>query len=168
VIVESGFISSIVNFDSKTITQKMRDVINADYLSQENFTFETVNRASQACGPLVKWLEAQVNYSSILDRVKPLRDRVVMLEQQAQEQAKKGEELNKTINELEKSIAKYKEDYAILISEAQEIKNEMAKVQNKVDRSIALLRNLSSERMRWELQSKMFQEQMATVLGTYL
>ena len=54
------------------------------------------------------------------------------------------------ISELEKSIAKYKEEYALLISEAQTIKADLISVESKVTRSTALLRSLSSERQRWE------------------
>ena len=37
-----------------------RDRLRRDYLSKEDYNFEAVNRASQACGPLVKWVIAQV------------------------------------------------------------------------------------------------------------
>ena len=35
-------------------------------MSQPDFTFEKVNRASQACGPLVKWAIAQVHHYFIV------------------------------------------------------------------------------------------------------
>ena len=31
-----------------------------DYMSQKEYNIETVNHASKACGPLVKWAIAQV------------------------------------------------------------------------------------------------------------
>ena len=66
-----------------------------------------VNRASKACGPLVQWVAAQVNYSSILDRVGPLREEVNALQRQAQETRVKAETITEMIEELEKSIARY-------------------------------------------------------------
>lgn len=89
-IVEAGFISSIVEFDSKSINEKLRATLRAEYFNQENFTFDSVNKASQACGPLVKWLDAQMSYSEILDKVKPLREKVEQLEVAAEEKAKKA------------------------------------------------------------------------------
>ena len=38
-----------------------RSRIQRDYLSDPNYNYETVNRASKACGPLVKWAIAQVS-----------------------------------------------------------------------------------------------------------
>ena len=72
------------------------------------------------------------------------------------------------ISELEKSIAKYKEEYALLISEAQAIKADLISVESKVSRSTALLRSLSSERQRWEETSDGFQNQMDTIAGDVL
>ena len=37
-----------------------------DYLSDPNYNYENVNRASKACGPLVKWAIAQVSYAMFL------------------------------------------------------------------------------------------------------
>jgi len=73
--------------------------------------------------------------------------------------------LDASVSDITKSIAKYKEEYAVLISQTQEIKAEMSVVETKVNRSIALLQNLSSERVRWEKESKTFDANMSTVIG---
>lgn len=59
-------------------------------------------------------------------------------------------------------------EYSALIAEVERIKSEMGTVQKKVDRSMALLGNLSSENDRWEADSKGFQQQMSTVVGDAL
>ncbi|GAM24388.1 hypothetical protein SAMD00019534_075630 [Acytostelium subglobosum LB1] len=165
-IMEPNFISSIVDFDTKkSLTAKVREAVKKEYLEDPNFNYEAVNRASKACGPLVKWVTAQATYSEILDRVKPLREEVEALENAALELKSKQDEIVKTIDTLNESIATYKDEYATLIRDTELIKTEMTKVKSKVDRSIALIDNLSSERSRWELQSENFQTQMSTVVG---
>ena len=64
-----------------------------EYLSKPQYNYELVDRASKACGLLVKWVEAQVNYSTILDSVGPLRKKVNNLEQKSQELQAKLKEL---------------------------------------------------------------------------
>jgi len=54
VIMEQGFISNIVNFDSKKITSAVRNNLKKNYLSDPDLNYESVNRASKACGPLLK------------------------------------------------------------------------------------------------------------------
>ncbi|XP_077870638.1 cytoplasmic dynein 1 heavy chain 1-like [Saccoglossus kowalevskii] len=146
----------------------IREKMKSRYLSHPDYSFEKVNRASQACGPLVKWSIAQISYADMLKRVEPLRNELQSLEDEAEETKLRGEEVENTIIALERSIAGYKEEYAQLISQAQAIKADLESVATKVNRSTALLRSLSIERDRWELSSETFKNQMATIIGDVL
>ncbi|KAK4240895.1 dynein heavy chain, N-terminal region 1-domain-containing protein [Achaetomium macrosporum] len=169
VVRRDDFIASIVNFNNeKQMTKTLRLKMRNEFLANPEFTFEKVNRASRACGPLVQWVEAQVNYAEILDRVGPLREEVQLLEEQALQTKAEAKAVEKTIENLEASIATYKTEYASLISETQAIKAEMSRVQFKVDRSVKLLDSLSSERTRWEEGSKSFETQISTLVGDVL
>ncbi|KAG9237794.1 cytoplasmic dynein-like protein 1 heavy chain 1 [Amylocarpus encephaloides] len=169
IIRKDDFIATIVNYDNeKQMTKALRVKMRNEYLSNDDFTYERVNRASRACGPLVQWVQAQVNYSEILDRVGPLREEVGLLEDQALQTKAEAQAVENTINNLEQSIATYKTEYAALISETQAIKTEMSRVQFKVDRSVRLLDSLSSERVRWEEGSKSFETQISTLVGDVL
>lgn len=169
IVRRDDFIASIVNYDNeRQMTRNHRTRMQNEYLSKEDFTFDRVNRASKACGPLVQWVHAQVNFSEILDRVGPLREEVGHLEAEAQKTKKEAQETEDTIKALEDSISRYKTEYAALISETQAIKSEMARVQFKVDRSVRLLDSLSSERSRWEESSRSFETQINTIVGDVL
>lgn len=169
VIRRDDFITSIVNFDTdKSLTKSLRDKVNKEYLNKPDYTFEVINRASKACGPLAKWVMAQVSFSDILDRVGPLRAEVDSLENQAQETKDQAKHIVEMIGQLEESISRYKDEYAALISETQAIKSEMERVQKRVDRSIQLLESLSSEKERWDEGSKTFDQQMSTIVGDAL
>jgi dynein heavy chain 1, cytosolic len=169
VVRRDDFIASIINFDNeRQMTRALRLKMRNEFLANPEFTFEKVNRASKACGPLVQWVEAQVNYAEILDRVGPLRDEVAQLEEEALQTKSQAKAIENTISTLESSIATYKTEYAALISETQAIKAEMSRVQSKVDRSVKLLDSLSSERVRWEEGSKSFETQINTLVGDVL
>ncbi|KAH9824443.1 dynein heavy chain and region D6 of dynein motor-domain-containing protein [Melampsora americana] len=169
IIRKDDFIASIVNFDTdRRMTRQLREKMKADFLSRPSFNFDTVNRASKACGPLCKWVIAQVKFSEILDKVGPLRNEVQSLEDQASSTQDQAGTIVTMIAELEASIARYKPEYATLISETETIKNEMKRVQSKVDRSIKLLDSLGSEKTRWEAGSATFDTQMSTMAGDVL
>lgn len=91
-----------------------------------------MNRASQACGPMVKWAKAQLLYSEMLHKVDPLRNELKRLEVDAQKKTEEGEAVKQRIAVLEQSIAAYKEEYAQLIGQAETIKADLASVQEKV------------------------------------
>ncbi|XP_074643936.1 cytoplasmic dynein 1 heavy chain 1-like isoform X2 [Tubulanus polymorphus] len=168
IIMKENFISTIVNFSTDDITDDIRSKMKTRYLSNPDYNFEKVNRASLACGPMVKWAIAQISYAEMLKRVEPLRNELSSLEREADENRLKGEELENLISELEKSIAKYKEEYAVLISQAQAIKADLASVEGKVERSVALLKSLGNEKDRWEATSETFKNQMSTITGDVL
>lgn len=168
VVMRENFINSIVYFDTENISDEVREKMHSRYLSNPDYSFEKVNRASMACGPMVKWAVAQISYADMLKKVEPLRDELKSLELQADENKDKGEETKALISQLEKSIAAYKEEYALLISQATAIKADLENVQAKVDRSIALLKSLGIERERWEATSETFKSQMATIIGDVL
>ncbi|CAO3629084.1 unnamed protein product [Cunninghamella echinulata] len=169
IIRRDDFIASIVNYSTESqMTKQLRDFMRRNYLNNPGFEYEAVNRASKACGPLVKWVFAQVTYSDILDRVGPLREEVNQLEQSAEDTKLQAVEIEQMIVDLETSIGRYKEEYAALVGETQLIKSEMDRVKSKVDRSLTLLSSLSSERVRWEAASQAFESQMGTIVGDVL
>ena len=169
IVRREDFIGSIVNYDNeRQMTKSHRTKMQNDYLSKEDFTYERVNRASKACGPLVQWVEAQVNYSAILDRVGPLREEVMDLEERLLQTKAEAQAIENTIRGLEASIATYKTEYASLISQTEAIKTEMSRVEFKVNRSLRLLTSLSSERERWEEGSRSFEIQINTLVGDVL
>ena len=169
IVRRDDFIASIVNYDNeRQMTRSHRIRMQNEFLSKDDFTYERVNRASKACGPLVQWVEAQVNYSDILDRIGPLREEADQLEEQTLQTRAEAKAIENTIINLETSIATYKSEYAALISETQSIKSEMSRVENKVNRSVKLLGSLSAERTRWESGSKSFETQISTLVGDVL
>ena len=68
----------------------------------------------------------------MLNKVDPLRQELRTLEESAETTRIKGEEIEKIVVDLERSINKYKEEYAMLISDANAIKNDLATVEAKV------------------------------------
>ena len=169
IVRRDDFIASIVGYDNeRQMTRQLRLKMQNEFISKDDFTYERVNRASKACGPLVQWVAAQVNFSAILDRVGPLREEAEQLEEQALQTKAEAQAIENAIADLEHSIATYKTEYAALISETQAIKTEMERVEFKVNRSVKLLDSLSSERSRWEQGSKSFETQIGTIVGDVL
>lgn len=69
----------------------------------------------------------------MLNKVDPLRREMSNLENAAEVTRVKGEEINKIIQGLETSISKYKEEYAVLISQVNTIKADLVTVEAKVN-----------------------------------
>jgi dynein heavy chain 1 len=108
ILTNDDFIPRIVQFNTDYITPEIVDQIkqyvnNPDwdfekvgkipfihyYLSVINSPLSQVNRASVACGPLVKWAKAQLSYAKMLNKVEPLNNELVRLERASKEKSDK-------------------------------------------------------------------------------
>ena len=72
------------------------------------------------------------DYADMLKCVDPLRQELKTLEVQEETSCIKTEEIDCIIHEVENSIVKYKEEYAILIIEANTMKEDLTTVEAKV------------------------------------
>ena len=72
VTMKDNFIPSIVNSNTDDISDETRKLMQERYLSNPDYNFEKVNRASLACGPMVKCCIGQLQFAEMLNRVDPL------------------------------------------------------------------------------------------------
>jgi dynein heavy chain 1 len=166
VLSRADFIPTILNFDADKLSSKQINLVNEKYLEgNPDLTTESVTRSSKACGPLFKWAESQIKYSTIYNNVQPLREEVEQLQTQAQVVKDEKEKIEAEVNELESSIAQYKSDYASLIRDVEALKAEMGAVTTKIDRAESLLNSLGHESERWAKSSETFQTIMRSLVG---
>ncbi len=168
VLRKADFIKSVIDYDINLLNDKIRNKIVKEYLPAPDFQYDVVYNASKACGPLVKWVASTINFSRIKNSVAPLEAELKAVAEKQNELKNKQNELALMREELSKRIDQYKVEYSDLIAEVERIKSEMSSVQQKVDRSMALLSNLSSERGRWEADAEAFETQIGSVVGDCL
>jgi dynein heavy chain 1 len=163
------FIRSIMNFDKDDISPAVKVFLMNNYLNDTTaFDPARIAKASRAAGPLALWVKSIVEYSEIFHSITPLRNELKGLEAEEARMLAKQRELDAEIVHLEASIEDLKLEFAGLIAKVENIKNDMKTVLEKVARSVQLLANLSSERVRWEESSKNFVNQMSCLVGDCL
>ena len=69
-------LSEILNFDSRKITPEIRQSVQELLKSKgQSFEHATIYRVSVAAAPLAAWVKANMEYSSVLERVSPLESK---------------------------------------------------------------------------------------------
>ncbi len=165
-VSKADFIPSIVNFAADKLTTRQVQLVQSRYLEgNDDLDYERVMRGSRACGPLYKWAESQVRYSTVFNRIQPLRDEVQRLEKDAESANLRKQTLETAVQELEASISQYKMDYATLIRDVESLKAEMEVVTKKVDRAESLIQSLSKESERWSKSSNGFENILQNLVG---
>ena len=165
VTMKENFIPSIVNFNTDGITDDIRKNFAKDYLSKPEYTHDRIYRANVACGPMVKWAIAQLEYAEILNRVDPRRQELRALEEAGIIKKNEASRMHELITTLEDSIDRYKEEYTGLITQAEAIKTTLKTVQDKVNRSMGLRQSPGIEKDRWGLTIDNFKLQKTTMIG---
>jgi len=149
-----------ISFEKIENIKKIEDLIRANDLS-----FEKANKASQACGPIFFWLNANIQYLRVHEASEPLRAKVRSLEMETLALAKKQNETKTQLERIEKSIKKMTSEYQQLILEQERTKNEANHVQSKLERSKNLLDSLSGETQRWKERNDTFHIEMENLIG---
>jgi len=72
---DRSVISSLVNFDARRISADLRANVKK-LVQKKSSSFEeaSIRRASLAAAPMATWIMAMLQYSEILERIKPLED----------------------------------------------------------------------------------------------
>ncbi|CAN3373628.1 hypothetical protein DIURU_005432 [Diutina rugosa] len=164
-IRKNDFIASIVNFDVSLLEDNRRTFLEENYLSRPDYTFEAAQRASKACGPLLRWVLAQFSYASIISSVAPLEKEMTLLENKNRETSAQLEAIEEIIQELQVKCNLYERDYSEVIRETESIKTQMKEVSKKVERSQKLLLSLRSEKDRWKINTTQFASRREQVIG---
>ena len=92
-ITSNDTIPSILKFDTNNITDKMRKGVTEKYLSNDDLTFEIVNKSSKVAGALLLWVKAQIKFSHLLASVEPMIKEINGLRQRLTELTSKAQEL---------------------------------------------------------------------------
>ncbi|QPG73089.1 hypothetical protein FOA43_000394 [Brettanomyces nanus] len=169
VIRKDDFIARIVEYDTeRQFSKELGGYMNKHYMSNSIYNYESVNRASKACGPLLLWIQAQLRYAMILEKVEPLRKEMKHVEKSSLETKNKLIAIDGMVADLRESIKDSKLKYSQLIRDTENIKTLMSNVKLKVAHSIRLLESLSDERTRWQSSIVEFEQQRQDLIGNVI
>ena len=155
---KKDFVQRILDYDTDNISPKIKADLMKNYINTPEWDIEKIYKAFKAAGSLADWLTSQLKYADILTKIDPLRQTLKTLQADAEKSIQERDRLSNLISTLETNIENYEKEYAELVQTVGEIKKEMQEVEAKVNRSVSLLDNLSSEKVRWEESSQGFVE----------
>ena len=170
VIRRDDFISIVANFDPSSLDVRAVSKVKSEYLYNPRnlMDYDSVDRASKACGPLFLWAQSQIHYAEILTKIQPLRDEVADLSAKSKQLEAQQQNAIKQVSDLQNSILEYKLEYASCVRSSESIRSEIEIVQKKVKRAEALMASLLREQERWQGASESYDRRKETLLGDAL
>ena len=159
------FISSILKFDTQSLSEELCKCFTSDFASNEAFEPAIIRRASRACGLLADWCLAQVRYAGALRDSAPLQAEVARLEDIA---AKAREELAAAREESDRLQARV----ANLASELEGVTLAREKLaqqgkanEARLERLERLREALKAEEGRWARESSALKDRKQALTG---
>ena len=71
-----GVKEEIINYDPRNVVPANRDSVEQLLRKKsDSFTQENAAKASQVAGPLAAWVTANIKYSKVLEKIRPLEEK---------------------------------------------------------------------------------------------
>jgi dynein heavy chain 2 len=159
-----GVIESIINFDAHAVSAKVRSA-TSKILKEKERSFEpkVIFKVSQAAAPLASWVSATVRFSTVLEHVEPLTQKLneataFLSESQGKLDANQAE-----LDVIDKKVSRLKVEFAQLMAEAEQLRVDLQKTEETLDKAQNLLGKLDGERSRWEVTAAELRDAVKTL-----
>ncbi|CAF0723119.1 unnamed protein product [Rotaria sordida] len=156
-----GVKEEIMNFDPRNVTAENRESVEQLLRKKaDSFTQENAAKASQVAGPLATWVVANVKYSKVLERIRPLEEKQNKLKKSLENSTRKMEELSHELKQVDDKVEKYRTTFEKTTNEAQRLKVDLEKAKETIEAAQNLVGKLEGEFYRWSAQVNDLNEQL--------
>uniref|UniRef100_A0A1B6E6Z8 Cytoplasmic dynein 2 heavy chain 1 n=2 Tax=Clastoptera arizonana TaxID=38151 RepID=A0A1B6E6Z8_9HEMI len=140
-------------FEVRNITRENRESVETLLIEKkDSFLAKTAKRASVAAAPLAAWVTANVKYSQVLEKIKPLEREQANLLRNLKTAENKIGELSTGLKTVDKTVEDLKKRLNLFTKEAAEIEIHLNKAQETIHAAESLVFKLDEEYSRWKHQ----------------
>ncbi len=145
--------NEIIEFDAKQITSAIRKKVTAHIKANEDsFDPETLRRVNAAAVPLGSWVQANLKYSVVLEKVAPLEAEFKSANDDMAENKHRLHETEKELAALDVEVQDLRRSFTQTTQEAESLKLELKEKTDIKNRAQSLLGKLVGENERWGTQ----------------
>ncbi|KAJ3146349.1 Cytoplasmic dynein 2 heavy chain 1 [Geranomyces michiganensis] len=154
----------IMNFDARNINKQVRDSVS-ELLRQKKDSFEeaTIKRVSVAAAPLATWVKANLQYSTILEKIQPLETDLARLTKSLDASRERVLKLKTELAAVDDKVAALKEDFGGRTREAETLRANLEKAKATISSAQGLLGKLSGEGKRWATQAQEIKQSLESL-----
>ncbi|XP_076054654.1 dynein cytoplasmic heavy chain beethoven [Oratosquilla oratoria] len=152
-LAKRGVKEEIRNYDPRNVTSESRRAVEK-LLRERSDSFEphVAKRASAASVPLTDWVKANVKFSYVLEKVKPLEKEQNKLQKNLTRAEEEIGELSAGLDDVDKQVAVLREKLNKSTKEATEVEFHLNKAKETISAAESLVVKLDGEFTRWSKQ----------------
>uniref|UniRef100_A0A1I7SEA2 Cytoplasmic dynein 2 heavy chain 1 n=1 Tax=Bursaphelenchus xylophilus TaxID=6326 RepID=A0A1I7SEA2_BURXY len=152
-LAKNGVKDEIINFDARNVTSDVRKRVQKVVSEKRNsFDEKVAKRASAAAAPLAAWVMANIEYSSILEKIQPLENEKNALLKQFAQTEKQMKSLSGQLTSVDKQVETLKKEFEESMKEATQIKVDLDREQAAIEVAGQMVERLGGEFSRWQTQ----------------
>ena len=149
-LAKRGVKEEIRSFDARRINPKSRQAVEKLLQTRGgSFTPENAKRASTAALPIAQWVLANVKFSYVLEKIKPLEQEQNKLQNNLKMAEEQLHDLTKGLDEVDAKVAVLKQKLNQFTKEAAEVEISLTKTKETISSADKLVAGLEGEYQRW-------------------
>ncbi|KAF2362508.1 ATPase dynein-related AAA domain [Trinorchestia longiramus] len=158
-LAKRGVKDEIKNYDPRNVSPEARRKVESLLKEKaKSFTPAVAKRASTTAAPLAAWVSANVKFSYVLEKVKPLEAEQHKLEKNLQMAETKIGHLSSGLESVESQVSELKEKLNKSTKEAAKVELQLAEATKTITAAESLVTKLDSEYRRWSSQVSELEE----------
>ncbi|KAI4463438.1 dynein heavy chain family protein [Holotrichia oblita] len=163
-LAKRGVKEDIRSFDASRITTENRQAVEKLMQNRgDSFDPKSSKRASVAAAPLAAWVTANVRYSHVMDKIKPLTKEQNRLQRNLEAAKLQLGELSSGLTNVDATVSKLKEQLSTYTKEAAEIEIHLGMAQETLQAAERLVDKLNDEYSRWQKQLSELSEEIKSL-----
>jgi dynein heavy chain len=159
-----NFIKKLTKFDYNSLDRPLIERITV-YIENENFQPEMVRKAAGAAEGLCRWCIALYNYFFVKQDIGPKQAALIQATEELRAKSEQLKLKQEELEHIEQMIADKKAMFEQANAEKQQLFEDIAKCQAKLERAERLTDKLGGERAHWEDQVESLSTDMTNLLG---
>uniref|UniRef100_A0A8B9E7P0 Cytoplasmic dynein 2 heavy chain 1 n=1 Tax=Anser cygnoides TaxID=8845 RepID=A0A8B9E7P0_ANSCY len=163
-LAKRGVREDIATFDARNIPKEIRESVEELlYKNRTSFDPKNAKRASAAAAPLAAWVNANVQYSHVLERIQPLEKEKAGLEANLKKTEGRKQKLEDLLNSVGQKVSELKDKFQCRTTEAAKLEAELSKAQKTLKAAEVLINQLDREHKRWSTQVSEITHELSTL-----
>uniref|UniRef100_A0A8C3BC42 Cytoplasmic dynein 2 heavy chain 1 n=1 Tax=Cairina moschata TaxID=8855 RepID=A0A8C3BC42_CAIMO len=163
-LAKRGVREDIATFDARNIPKEIRESVEELlYKNRSSFDPKNAKRASAAAAPLAAWVNANVQYSHVLERIQPLEKEKAGLEANLKKTEGRKQKLEDLLNSVGQKVSELKDKFQCRTTEAAKLEAELSKAQKTLKAAEVLINQLDREHKRWSTQVSEITDELSTL-----
>ncbi|XP_038031862.1 cytoplasmic dynein 2 heavy chain 1 isoform X2 [Anas platyrhynchos] len=163
-LAKRGVREDIATFDARNIPKEIRESVEELlYKNRSSFDPKNAKRASAAAAPLAAWVNANVQYSHVLERIQPLEKEKAGLEVNLKKTESRKQKLEDLLNSVGQKVSELKDKFQCRTTEASKLEAELSKAQKTLKAAEVLINQLDREHKRWSTQVSEITDELSTL-----